>query len=225
MILTKAREKIDHFNKLGVHYNIVADYVYERRKIMSDLFDIEYLPYLVAALISFDIGRMMGQGAKTKYDILAGGFATILYEKLKIIKSHIRHLIEINLIDVDLQSERSAIEAAYQELSVGGKGSLNQRGGEFHVGATKILHFINPELFLIVDKNASRAFKCYHDINYRNTTQPGYTFEKYINCMSCAKADIIAYGLEKFCSIEPGTPIARIYDKLTFAIGSDWQNG
>jgi hypothetical protein len=222
MILTKAREKIDRFNKLGIHYNIVADYVYEKRRLLTELFDTDYLPYLVAALISFDLERMMGQGAENKYDIMAGRFATILHKKLSGIRSKLRHLTETNLAEVDLQHEKANIEAAYQELSAGGKGGLNQKGGEFHVGATKILHFISPELFLIVDSNAARAFKRNHDISYRNTTQPGYTSEKYLSCMSCAKADIIAFGLKDFYSLEPGTPMARIYDKLTFATGSDW---
>lgn len=221
MILTKAREKIDRFNNLGVHYNIVADYVYERRRLTTELFGPDYLPYLVAALISFDMERMMGKGAE-KYDIMAGGFATRLHEKLSRIEPKLRHLTDVHLTDIDLQREKTNIKAAYQELSTGGIKGLNQRQGEFHVGATKILHFINPELFLIVDSNATRAFKINHGISYRNTTQPGYTSEKYIQCMSCAKSDIIDYGLKNFCSLEPGTPIARIYDKLTFATGSDW---
>lgn len=221
MILTKAREKIDRFNNLGVHYNIVADYVYERRRLTTELFGPDYLPYLVAALISFDMERMMGKGAE-KYDIMAGGFATRLHEKLSRIEPKLRHLTDVHLTDIDLQREKTNIKAAYQELSTGGIKGLNQRQGEFHVGATKILHFINPELFLIVDSNATRAFKINHGISYRNTTQPGYTSEKYIQCMSCAKSDIIDYGLKNFCSLEPGTPIARIYDKLTFATGYDW---
>jgi hypothetical protein len=57
---------------------------------------------------------------------------------------------------------------------------------------------------------------------YRKTTQPGYTCEKYLKCMSIAQTDIIYAGLEKFCALEPGMPIARIYDKLTFATGSRW---
>lgn len=222
MILSKAREKIERFNKLGVHYNIVADYVYQRRKLTTEFFDTEYLPYLVAALISFDMNRMMGKGAENKYDIMAGGFATKLHEKLSRIKPKLRHLTDVNLTDIDLQNEKDNIKDAYQELSTGGIEGLNQKQGEFPVGATKILHFINPELFLIIDSNATRAFKLNHGISYRNTTQPGYTSEKYIQCMSCAKSDIIDYGLKNFFSLEPGTPIARIYDKLTFATGSDW---
>ena len=97
---------------------------------------------------------------------------------------------------------------------------VNQKGGGFHVGATKILHFINPEAFIIVDSNAARAFRRSHHVSFRNTTQPGYSIDKYIDCMECSKSDILRYGVEEFCALEEGVPITRIYDKLTFMTGS-----
>jgi hypothetical protein len=223
MIIENARKKIDRFNKIGLHYNITANHVYKKRNLLQRPFKIGYLPFIIAGLICFDMERMMGRGAKGKYDINEGGFATLLNKKIAIIKPKIKHLIEINIVDINLENERQNIEAAYKELSAGGEESLNQRGGEFHVGATKILHFINPELFIIIDSNAARAFNRYHGINYRNTTQPGYTSEKYIRCMSIAKADIIGIGLKKFRSLDDGIPVARIYDKLTFVTGTDLQ--
>ena len=222
MILSRAQEKIDRFNKLGLHYNIVANHVYEKRKSFPDLFDIGYLPYVVAALISFEMERMMGQGAENKYDTTRGGFATKLHKKLSVVKSKIEHLTKISLVDVDLNRERENIESAYNELSASGAGGINQRGEEFHVGATKILHFLNPELFLIVDSNAARAFRGSHGVTYRNTTQPGYSSSKYMSCMAFAKDDITSFGVREFCALEPGMPMARIYDKLTFATGSGW---
>lgn len=101
-------------------------------------------------------------------------------------------------------------------MALSGEGCLNQKGNDFHVGATKILHFINPDLFLIIDRNAARAFKDSHNITYRNSTQPGYSAEKYVECLEYAKQDIITYGVNEFLSIETGTPMCRIYDKLSF---------
>jgi hypothetical protein len=46
MILKSVREKIDRFNKLGVHYNIVADHVYKKRKSLDELFDVDYRAFL-----------------------------------------------------------------------------------------------------------------------------------------------------------------------------------
>lgn len=109
---------------------------------------------------------------------------------------------------------------SYVILSSAGKDGLNRRGGGFHVGATKILHFINPEAFIIVDSNAARAFKLSHHVRFRNTTQPGYSSDKYIDCMEHAKRDILNFGVTEFCALEKGVPMARIYDKLTFMTGS-----
>lgn len=175
MILSNAREKIELYDQLCLHHNLVADGVYEARTSHDDLFSIDYLPYLVAALISFDLGRTMGKGAENKYDVAAGGFATKLYEKLQSIKPRVQHLINTRLCEVDLTNEATNIMGAYEELAAGGQVGLNPKGARFHVGATKILHFINPELFLIIDSNAARAFRSSHNLNYSNTTQPGYS--------------------------------------------------
>ena len=41
----------------------------------------------------------------------------------------------------------------------------------------------------------------------------------YLECMECAKADILSFGVDDFRSLDPGTPLTRIYDKLTFVTG------
>ncbi|MBI5746327.1 MAG: hypothetical protein HZA13_04930 [Nitrospirae bacterium] len=222
MILDNAQEKIYRYNQLCVHYNLVADAVYKARSKYNDLFDTHYLPFLVAALIAFDLGRMMGKGDERRYDPEMNGFAQQLREKLKGIRPSFQHLTTVRLCDVNLLEEQDNIITAYRYLAAGGNDSLNQTGDGFHVGATKLLHFINPELFLIVDSNAARAFRMTHNINYQNTTQPGYSAEKYIKCLELAKADINKFGITAFCSLEDDTPMARIYDKLSFATGSNW---
>ena len=220
MIILGASEKIRHFNKIGVHYNLVADAVYKLRNSLPDPFDSHYMPYIIAALVSFDMGRMMGPDANSRYDKKAGGFATLLEKKLKTIRPYISHLIDSRIDVLCPRSEKGNIKKAYDILSSAGKESLNRKEGGFHVGATKILHFINPEAFIIVDSNAARAFRRSHHVSFRNTTQPGYSSDKYIDCMECAKKDILKYGVEEFCALEEGVPIARIYDKLTFMTGS-----
>lgn len=220
MITSNAQNKIVEFNSMGLHYNLVAGSIYEARSSLSDLFGEEYLPFIVAGLISFDMGRMMGKGANLKYDIELGGFATRLFNKLQVIKPWIENLVNEHLVDADLAMGSDDIAAAYEELAGGGHDSLHHGGKRFPVGATKILHFINPELFIIVDSNAARAFRSFHSVDFKNTTQPGYSSVKYMKCMSCAKQDIIDFGISDFRSLEPNTPIARVYDKLTFVTGA-----
>lgn len=221
MITSNAKEKIKRFNQIGLHYNLVADAVYKVRASIDDGFNSDYLNYIIAALVSFEMGRMMGPDAKSRYDMEAGGFATRLVQKLEKIKPLISHLPRADLFNFDIENEKQSIMAAYKVLAAGGKDGLNQRGGEFNVGATKILHFLNPEAFLIVDSNAARAFRSFHGVSFRNTTQPGYSAEKYISCMKFAQKDIITFGVEAFIALDKGTPIARIYDKLTFITGSE----
>jgi hypothetical protein len=221
-ILVGAKEKIARFNSIGLHYNLVADAVYKKRETLESMFNQEYLPYIVAALISFEMERMMGPDRASRYDIKAGGFATQLSQKLEKIQPLLLHLTSSNISNIDIQKERHKIAEAYEVLAKEGEDGLNRREGQFHVGATKILHFLYPNVFLIIDSNAAKAFGLPpHQISFRNTTQPGYTADKYIDCMKCAQKDILDYGVDQFCALEPETPLARIYDKLTFITGSD----
>ncbi len=143
-------------------------------------------------------------------------------KKLQEIRPYLQHLTNLRLSDIDLPQESGNVSAAYRCLSSAGRGCLNQNGDEFYVGATKIMHFINPDLFIIVDSNSARALRLAHNVGYRNTTQPGYCHTNYIRSLKCAQTDISAFGVNEFCSLEKGLLMARIYDKLAFATGSDW---
>lgn len=83
-----------------------------------------------------------------------------------------------------------------------------------------MMHFLGPELFIMVDSNAARAFKTAHNVPFKNTTQPGYSADQYIRCMNLARADISEFGSDNFKALEPDIPITRIYNKLTFVTGS-----
>jgi len=224
VILKRATRKVARYNEVGLHYNLVANQIYEKRSVDdTDPFDTPFLRYIIAGLISFDMRRMMGKGLVAKYEIEAGGFASRLNSKLQEIRPLLDPLINLNLTQINLQQNSHAIEAAYNTLSAKGNGALHENQTKFfHVGATKILHFLNPKLFIIVDSNAARAFRRAHNLPFRNATQPGYSAPLYIKCMECAQKDILTYGLEQFQALEPSVPITRIYDKLTFATGSEW---
>jgi len=129
--------------------------------------------------------------------------------------------MKLSLIKLDLQERSDAVMTVYRELSAKGTGALHaNQAKHFHVGATKILHFLNPELFIIIDSNASRAFRTAWKLPFRGTTQPGYSAHLYLECMKLVQMDISTYGLERFRALEPGVPVTRIYDKLTFITGS-----
>jgi len=218
LILENAGAKIARFNDEGLHYNLVANEIYKKRNDEGDPFSESFLQYLIAGLIVFDLGRWMGS---KRYAFEGGGFALRLNSKLHEIRQLLEPLMKLSLAQIDLQEHRDAIMRAYETLSAKGSGALHEdQTKSFHVGATKILHFLNPELFIIVDSNAARAFKISWDLPFRNTTQPGYSADRYLECMKRARIDISTYGLEQFRALEPNVPLTRIYDKLTFVTGS-----
>ncbi len=53
----------------------MADAAYRKLENVGNPFSLEYRPYIVAALISFDMARMMGKGVEQKYDKRMKGFA------------------------------------------------------------------------------------------------------------------------------------------------------
>jgi len=221
-ILEHAAEKIADFNSIGLHYNIVSDAVHGERSRCGNPFGPGYLPYLIAGLISFDMGRFMG---KNPYS-LNGGFASRLFEKLQKIRQLMGPLVNLNLLQVDLRQCGDDIKTFYEILASCDNDSLHSnKEKRFDVGTTKILHFLNPELFIIIDSNAARVFRSYWGIPFRNSTQPGYTAKLYLECMNKARAEIAGYGLKEFQALEPGTPITRIFDKITFILGSEIKNG
>jgi hypothetical protein len=161
---------------------------------------------------------MMGQG--NKYAIEARGFRRRLRAKLRIIREAIGDLAASCLHQVDLAAYAGAIETAYNSLADAGEDSLNaDQSDQFRVGATKILHWIAPSLFIMVDANVATAFRAHHRVNYRNSTQPGYTAKKYLECLQRAQDEIHAYGFEHFVRIELTTPVARLFDKAAWIAG------
>ncbi len=217
LILSNAKHKITEFDRIGLHYNLVAQAVDEERKKHADPFDESFLRCIIAMLISFDMGRMMGK-VEEAYSFEEGGFGLRLKLKLEKIAPSLERLRGLSISDIDLKEHERSILRVYSELSGDGEGALNQRklketNGRFHVGAAKTLHFLNPGLFIIVDSYAAKAFQMAHRVN------PGYSSRKYLQRMECAQSDIRNYGESRFQELERGTPMTRIYDKLTFMTG------
>ena len=224
MLLEDAPDKIVKFNNYCLHYNLVSTGVYDRLQQIKNPFGSDYRPYIIAGLISFDMGRMMGKGLEEKFDVEKKGFASKLQKKLEAIEPYIKPFVDKTIVDFQLKEDSTNIRNAYDILSKGGKGGLHNQGKDFHVGATKILHFINPNFFPIIDSNAAKTFKWLYGFPYKKSTQPGYSSYMYLRSMVKAKEIISNYGLKKFRTLEPDTPTMRIFDKLTFAYGNGWKS-
>jgi len=141
---------------------------------------------------------------------------------MKAIQSDIEPLCTMSIASAEIESVSQKIKESYAVLAEKGVDGLHSGGKAFNVGATKILHFINPFLFPIVDSNAAKTLKFLFGLPYRNSTQPGYSADLYVQSIIVIEEALSGYDFQKFQSLEPETPMMRIFDKLTFAFGNGW---
>lgn len=217
MILHRADIAIAEYNQGGLRYNRVADAIYRARE-TTNPFCADYEPYIVEGLIAFDMGRTMGPG--DKYEANGTGFRARLRAKMRSVRERLKGVPLVCLHQIELASFHDLITKAYDCLAASGGSALHgNQAKRFHVGATKILHWIAPALFIMLDRNVASAFRKHHGVKFAKTTQPGYTAEKYFSCLKHAQAEIEAYGYESFRRLEPATPLARLFDKVAFVVG------
>jgi len=203
---------IDSYNRgaKGPGYNQTAEEVYRVRRSLGDPLSPQFEGAILDGLMGFGMG------------ITIKGGRTALYPRLRICLDAVRRSKALDqfrnccLSSIDLGSAGNAITTAYDCLALAG--TLHPTD-QSHVGATKTLHWLFPELFLIVDGNVARAYRTHYGVRFSNTTQPGYSSEKYLACLQEAQKEIKLFGVESFRQLEPMTPVARIFDKLSFVVG------
>jgi hypothetical protein len=204
----RAKQLIADYNRMPLcakRYNPAAEQVYQARRRFGDPLLCEFEPYIVTGLKRFDMGRTM-----------AVDFPNRLRNSLRVVR--MRPLIgkfrECRLSAVDLSAFGSEIEAIYECLAPAG--TLHPEN-QSHVAATKILHWLFPDLFLMLDSRVAGVFRDVFGVRFVKSTQPGYSAEKYLQCLQLAQDDIRSFGVERFRSLEVNTPEARIFDKIAWA--------
>ena len=95
-IMKNAAAKIALFNEEGQHYNLVASEIYRVRREIRNPFVESYLPYIIAGLATFDMGRMLGYSNKN------GNFVVRLGKKLEKLKPLIGPLVTTSLISINI---------------------------------------------------------------------------------------------------------------------------
>jgi hypothetical protein len=211
-ILGNARTALAEYDARCLHYNLIADGIYRARREFSNPFDSRFTPYIIAGLIGFDMGRMMGKG--DRYQSEAPGFAAALRRALPSVESALRDFVNESLDTCDIPSREEKIKRAYEPLCHLSSGSAHKG---FHVGATKILHWIAPELFIMLDRNVAEVFRLACEVEFKKSTQPGYSSDKYVKCLTHAQAEVKEFGATNLRNLQEGTPLARLFDKVAFA--------
>jgi len=229
-ILDNVDKKIKHFNRIGIHYEAVYHYIIRKRKETDEIYDKNFIDDIVAGLISFDMQRMMG---KKKYFVEGkDSWAEKLHNALNPRRVHLENLRSYKLQNVNFDDTDigKAVKNIFNELSKPGPAGLCQRrsGKEsFPVGASKILHFIIPDLFIILDSNARRELIKSHGFPKGKIDGDLYLeamriYQRELNWWEQSKDDprfqkllAIDTSWKSFRGIRT-TPLPRIVDKCTF---------
>lgn len=208
LLSENAKELIEAYNRdrKGRRYNQIAAAVYTARCTIGDALSPEFECYILDGLIGFRI-RIERAALKSR-----------LRRCLDVVRrtTAIDQLKDCSLSTVDLVAIRQVITSAYNHFAQAGTLDPSKQQ---HVAATKTLHWLFPDLFLMVDSNVAKAFREHFGIRFRKSTQPGYSSDKYFTCLQEAQKEIRSFGADRFRGLEPSTPEARIFDKIAFMVG------
>lgn len=193
----------------GQRYNKIAESVYDRRA-NGEALSPQFESAVLDGLMGFGMGITIKGGSEALKPLLQSCLGDLRKNEA------LGHLRDCCLSSADLMVIGPIIKSAYDRLAL--RSTLHPTK-ESHVGATKTLHWLFPELFIILDRNVARAFRTHFGVRLRNSTQPGYSFDKYFLCLVEAQKEIQIFGVEEFRRLEPGTPEARIFDKIAFVVG------
>lgn len=68
----------------------------------------------------------------------------------------------------------------------------------------------------MLDSKVAGTFRNSFGVKFSKSTQPGYSAERYLQCLRLAQEDIRSFGLEQFRLLEANTPEARVFDKIAW---------
>ena len=100
---------------------------------------------------------------------------------------------------------------AYEQL-----GAMWLWGQKSPVGATKILHFLLPEAFVIVDSNVRKSFNAHYGTPLR------YSCGTYLKQLSLAHKELQTVGPGTIQLLGKSPPLSRLFDKVAFAKAARW---
>lgn len=213
MILEHVSRRIAEYDRQSPRrYNDAADSVYSARRESRCGAD-GHLEAMVEGLEAFGMSRVMG----TKGD-RHSQWTKRFQQRVEIVIDVLGRLTEASLVTVNLETHRQTISDCYESLSGASKddSSIWRKGDRIvnsPVGATKVLHWIVPELFIMVDANVRRAFKhCYPEISGKDAAGT------YLEQMQAAQREIRELG-EELPLLCDDLPVARVFDKVAFVVG------
>lgn len=211
-ILENAAEKIEDYNAQGdakKYYNPAYHKLLNARPLVDvDGSVVDLAVGIIESIMrNFKMARVMSHQ-----------FNGLLARKLKedSVKVVLREVRSARIESSILNEHKASSKILYETFSEDGSDSLALEEMQFHVGATKIMNFLFPDFYVMVD---SRVAKALH-------RSGGYYFEKYWDTMRLCRQELDSWR-EMHCDLDslilldkPPTTLTRIFDKCAFVMGS-----
>ena len=151
-----------------------------------------------------------------KYGQMDDQFGDKLKRKLEDDETKIllRNFRKLAILSSDIESTRVGARFLFEKLSEA-KDGLDARGDRFGVGAAKIMNFLFPELFVIMDSFVIKGLGLSGFPDFRN----------YWSIMTRCREELREWqqkfeGLESLtCLDQKPTTLTRIFDKCAFVMG------
>ncbi len=131
------------------------------------------------------------------------------------VKAILIKICNLTICETDLEGLKPDIAVLYHQLSAPGSDGLSFRGDRFCVGATKTMHFLFPELFVMLDKWVAKAL-CLNRYN---------SFSAYWSALRLCHDDLEEWrntlgSLHSLVALDvPPTTPTRVFDKCATVMG------
>ncbi len=209
-LLANARLRLrtyDSLPKARNRYNPAAVVAYQRLATGSMPRNSGSWSSLHEALMMFDMHRQLAATTSPKGRTQLTALRRALTKSAPLL----RKLLLQKLSSASLERHGAAIARLFDELS--GRGTI-VTGKRFPVGTTKALHFLNPELFPIIDSRVARKLHGHTKALPKSAT--AYTGHTYVLALKVIAKQIRAYGTTRLRRLQSSQPILRIVDKILF---------
>ena len=208
-IFKHARVRLKAYDSMprAVAYNVAADFAYRRLATGRMPRGRHERESLGDALGKFDMGRQMGSISSSKGRKHLNALRLALTRRARTLRPLLSKRISPSLI----QHHSKVLARLFDHLSTKGRVVPGQR---FPVGVTKTLHFLNPEVFLIVDRRVAERLKICSKALPKTASR--YTGIDYVNALQLVASQLQLYGIARLRRLQPGQPRLRIVDKILF---------
>jgi hypothetical protein len=209
-LLSNARRRLklyDSLSKARNRYNPAAVKAYRRLATGRMPRNSSAWSAMHEALMKFDMHRQLRATTSPKGRTHAAALRLALTKQSPVL----RNILSLRITSPSLRQRHTALARLFDQLSKRGAVVTGQR---FPVGSTKALHFLNPELFFIIDKRVAKKLQL--DTKTLPMSATAYTGHDYVCALKVIQKQIRRYGAARLQQLQPAQPLLRIVDKILF---------